>query len=243
MSKKIAYICLGVFLAVAAVNVRAKADSVPWGYSANNAEIFNNNNALGTSSAKFNGASGVATGSSGIIIYSLAATSSTGSASPDSFANVPFNLSFTVSDILATGSKSASAVASDVVNVAGLFSASNVTKNSLLPGASPWSSPVTANVVLGADDVGWRNYSILLSSFTSPGQPGGSPGSIQAIVRITSVNGPSPGDPGTPPQNPGGSGESPTPAAAPEPATLVLAGFGILPLLALWRKRRSAATI
>jgi hypothetical protein len=240
MSKKSYVMFLGALIALAFVNLGARADSVPWGYAVGSTEIFNNNTPLQTSSIQITGASGVATGSSGIIIANMSATSSTGAASPDSFANVPFDLTMTLTDVNATGSKSASANASGVVHVSGMFSASNVTKNSLLPGASPWSSPVLAKLVLGADDVGWNTYSILLSSFTSPGQPGGSPGSIQAIVRVTPADGnPVPVGSGDPPP-PSSGGETPPPSAAPEPATLVMASFGILPILALWRKRRIA---
>jgi len=228
-------LCALIVPTLASTGVRA--DSVPWGYSAGNAEIFNNNNSANSSSIVFNGASGVATGSSGIIVYNMAATSGVGESSPDSFSSVPFDLSFTLSDVKATGSASSTAKLSGVVHFSGLFSASNVTKNSLLPGAAPWSSPVTAEVVLGADDVGWRKYSVTLSSFTSPGQPGGSPGSIQAIVRISDGSGPSGQD--EPPPPPGGDGEIPPPSAAPEPATLIMAAFGILPICAIYRKRRS----
>ena len=213
----------------------AMADSIPWGYSAGNVEVFNSNNSTKSSSVKFSGASGVATGNSGIIIYNLTTTSSASDNSPDSFSNVPFDLAFTLLDVKATGSKSVAAKSSDVVHFSGLFSASNVTKQSLLPGAPPWSSPVYAQAVLGGDDVGWRTYSVLFSSFTSPGQPGGSPGSIQAIVTITSAD--SPGGSG---ESPSGSGEGPAPSATPEPTSLVLASLGLLPLVVLWRKQRKA---
>lgn len=211
----------------------AIADSIPWGYSAGNAEIFNNNNSSLLSSVKFAGASGVATGSSGIIIYSLTASSSASDSSPDSFANVPFDLAFTLTDIKATGSVSGASKTSEVIHFSGLFSANNVTKQSLLPDTTLWSSPVKAQAVLGGDDVGWRTYSVLLSSFTSPGQPGGSPGSIQAIVTLDSTTGPIEID-----EEPRGNGESLPPTATPEPASGVLAGLGLLSLIAVWRTRR-----
>jgi hypothetical protein len=214
----------------------AWADSVPWGYSASDAQIYNSNNASKTSSINFAGKSGVASGSSGIIVYQVTASSSASSAGPDSFSNVPFNLAFKLTDVMATGSKSANAQVSETIKVAGLFSASNVTKNSLLPGGNPWSGPVTTDVVLGGDDVGWRAYHVVFSNFTAPGQPGGSPGSIQAIVTIA------------PAERPGGQAEHPPvpptsegPHAAPEPATLLLAATGALPLLIAIRRRRAAS--
>jgi PEP-CTERM motif len=210
--------------ALLVITERTYADSIPWGYSASSTAIYNNNNAASTSSVTFAGASGIASGSSGIIIYSMATTSGASAASPDSFSNVPFNLAITLTDVTATGSKSADAKASDILHFSGLFSASNVSRQSLLPGASPWSSPVTEQVVLGGDDVGWRTYTVVLSSFTSPGQPGGSPGSIQAIVTIEPVV-------------PVASGENAAVAEAPEPTSLVLAGLGLLPLVAFWRKK------
>jgi hypothetical protein len=233
MSKNLILTVLFAISAFAFTHDRACADSIPWGYSAANTEIFNNNSPAMSSSVKFNGASGVATGSSGIIIYNMAATSGVSESSPDSFSNVPFDLAFTLVDIKATSSVSGSAKSSDVVHFGGLFSASNVTKTSLMPGANPWSSPVVAEVTLGADDVGWRTYSVTLSSFTSPGQPGGSPGSIQAIVRVSAA-----GAPVELPEPPDGQEETPAPNAAPEPASLVLAGLS-LPLFVLIRRRRN----
>jgi hypothetical protein len=201
----------------------ARGDSIPWGYSAANGDIYNSNNASQSSSIHFAGASGVATGNSGIILYNMTATSTASAASPDSFASVPFHLSFSLVDIQATGSTSSNAKSTDMVNLSGFFSASNVTRQSLFPGAGPWSSPPLFQVVLGGDDVGWRTYSVELASFTSPGQPGGSPGAIQALVTITPADAPT------------GSGES-APTAAPEPSSLLLAGLGGVQVLAIWRR-------
>lgn len=201
-----------------------RADSIPWGYSAADTVIYNNNNPIKTSAVNFTGSSGVASGDSGIIIYNLTTTSTAVDGAPDSFSKVPFDLGVTLTDIKATGSKSGTVTSSGVVNFSGLFSASNVTTKSLLPGTATWTSPTTAEIVLGADDVGWRKYTVEISSFTPPGQPGGAPGSIQAIVTIAPTDGP------------GGSGEGPPPSETPEPASLLLAGFG-LPLVVLVRRR------
>ncbi len=200
-----------------------RADSIPWGYSAAGTEIFNNNNPIKSSSVVFSGSSGVASGNSGIIIYNVTTTSTASDASPDSFSNVPFTLAVTFTDIKATGSGSGSAKPSDSVSFSGLFNASNVTKSSLFPGVNTWTSPTTAEITLGADDVGWRKYAVTVSSFTPPGQPGGAPGSVQAIVTITPTDGP------------GGSGEGP-PNGTPEPASALLAALG-LPLVYLVRRR------
>ena len=210
------------------VGTNVHADSIPWGYSATTTSIVNNNNPLASSTINFAGSSGVASGASGIIIYNMTTTSTALDTAPDSFSNVPFNLAVTLTDIKATSSSSLSAVTSGAVNFAGLFNASNVTTKSLLPGSNSWTSPTSANVVLGADDVGWRNYKVDVVSFTPPGQPGGAPGSIQAVVTITPADGP------------GGSGEGPPPNATPEPTSLVLAGLG-LPLIVLARRRLKKA--
>jgi hypothetical protein len=222
---------LGMLL-LAGTSVRA--DSIPWGYSSSDTQIFNNNTPGMTSSIKFAGGNGVASGNSGIIIYNVTTTSTAVDGAADSFSSVPFNLAVTLTDIKGTGSASANAKSSDVVNFAGLFNASNVTTKSLFPGVNSWTSPVTASVTLGGDDVGWRKYLVtvfdpvkLPNSFTPPGQPGGAPGSIEAIVEVTPTDGP------------GGSGEVP-PSATPEPASLVLAGFG-LPLIVLVRRRLKKA--
>jgi hypothetical protein len=210
-------------LALMVVGTTVRADSIPWGYSATSTSIVNNNNNASSSTINFTAGSGVASGNSGIIIYNVSTTSTAADGSPDSFTNVPFNLAVTLTDIKATGSSSPSAVSSGQLNFAGLFNATNVTSKSLLPGVNSWTSPTTANIVLGAPDTGWNNYNVQVVSFTPPGQPGGAPGSIEAVVTITPADGP------------GGSGQGP-PAGTPEPASLVLAGLG-LPLVVLLRRR------
>jgi hypothetical protein len=217
----VAFAALAVWLMV---GTAVRADSIPWGYSASDTAIFNNNNPVQSSSIAMKGSSGVASGNSGIIIYNLTTSSTAMDTSPDSFSSVPFNLAVTLTDIKATSSSSGTAKPSDVVNFSGLFSASNVTTKSLLPGPTSWTSPVTAEVTLGADDVGWRKYSVTISSITSPGQPGGAPGSIQAIVQIAPADGP------------GGSAQGPPPSATPEPASFVIAALG-LPVFVLVRRR------
>jgi hypothetical protein len=214
---------LGATVALLMVGTTVRADSIPWGYSATSTSIVNSNNPLSSSTVNFTSGSGVASGNSGIIIYSVSTASTATDASPDSFSSVPFNLALTLTDIKATGSSLPGAVTSGQVNFAGLFNATNVTAKSLLPGANSWTSPTSTNLVLGASDTGWNNYNVQVVSFTPPGQPGGAPGSIEAVVTITPTNGP------------GGSGEGPPPAA-PEPASLILAGLG-LPLLVLVRRR------
>jgi hypothetical protein len=204
-----------------------QAGSIPWGYAATApATISADNQGLTwapSSTINFAGSKGVASGNSGIIIYNVTTASTATDASPDSFSSVPFNLAVTLTDVKATGSASSSAVQSGQVSFAGLFNASNVTTKSLLPGANSWTSPTTANIVLGASDTGWSNYNLQVVSFTPPGQPGGAPGSIEAVVTITPSDGP------------GGSG-NPPPTGTPEPASLVLAALG-LPLLVLARRR------
>jgi len=206
------------------------ADSIPWGYTATDTEIFNNNNPTLSSSIVMKGSSGVASGNSGIIIYNLTTTSSASDLSPDSFANVPFDLSVTLTDIKATGSSAGTKKTNDVVKFSGLFNAENVTKSSLLPGVTSWTSAILGEVVLGAEDVGWRKYTVSINSFTPSGEPGGAPGSIQAVVTITDAEGP------------GGGGEDPPPTGTPEPASLVLAGLG-LPLFVMLRRRMKKAQV
>ncbi len=220
--------------------VGAHADSIPWGYSASTpAPISASTSPL--SSIALSGASGIASGSSGIIVYSLTTNSSATDSAPDSFTNVPFNLAINLTDIKSTGSSSSSAVSSGVVNFAGLFNASNVTTKSLLPGTTMFTSvpgntsPTSASIVLGANDTGWNTYTVQIGSFTSPGQPGGAPGSIEAIVTVTpgAASGSSGGNGSS---NGSGGDGSTSPSGAPEPASLVLASLG-LPLIVLLRRR------
>jgi len=214
--------------ALLVVGASVHADSIPWGYSASTPPpIAASTSPL--SSITFSGASGIASGSSGIIVYSVTASSAATDASPDSFNNVPVNFAITLTDIRSTGSASPGATPTGVVNFAALFNASNVTSKSLLPGMSTLTlvpgniSPSQASITLGASDTGWNTYNVQLASFTAPGQPGGAPGSIEAIVTVT------PGD-GPPPPS------GPPPSAAPEPASFVLATLG-LPLVVLLRRR------
>lgn len=227
--KKSLVLFAAALAAVLLAGASAHADSIPWGYSATTpAPISASTSPL--SSITFSGASGIASGSSGIIVYNLTANSAATSAAPDSFTNVPFNLALTLTDITSTGSASPSAVTTGTVNFAGLFNASNVTNKSLLPGTTSWTSPTSQSIVLGASDTGWNTYTVQLTSITPPGQPGGAPGSIEAVVTVTPATGPG-GSGGTPS---GGSGGSPS--ATPEPASLALAGVG-LPILVLVRRR------
>src|SRR4051794_28083638 len=98
-----------------------RAESIPWGYSAADTVIYNNNSPAQSSSVQMAGSSGVASGNSGIIIYNLTTSSTSPDTAPDSFSNVPFNLAVTFTDIKATGSSSATAKSSDVVTFSGLF--------------------------------------------------------------------------------------------------------------------------
>jgi hypothetical protein len=221
-------------LALLVVGAGVHADSIPWGYSASTPPPISASSSP-LSSIAFNGASGIASGSSGIIVYSLTTNSSAIDSAPDSFTNVPFNLAINLTDIKSTGSSSSSAISNGVVNFAGLFNASNVTGKSLLPGVATFTSvpgnisATSASLTLGADDTGWNTYTVQIGSFTPPGQPGGAPGSIEAIVTVS---------PGASSGSSGGNPEPPVgePNAAPEPASLVMAGLG-LPLIVLLRRR------
>jgi hypothetical protein len=228
MKKKLAASFVIAIAALVGVSTSVRAEGIPWGYSANSTEIFNNNNLNMSSSIAFAGSSGVASGDSGIIIYNLTTNSTVADGSTDSFSNVPFSLGVTFTDIKATSSASASAKSSGSIDFAGFFNATNVTTKSLLPGMNTWTSPTTAELILGADDTGWSKYTVQIASFTPPGQPGGAPGSIQAVVTVTPADGvEGPGE---------GPGEGPPTNPTPEPASLLLAGLG-LPVVVLVRRR------
>jgi hypothetical protein len=211
--------------ALLVVNSAVRADSIPWAYSATDTVIFNNNNPIQTSSIIFKGSSGAATDMSGFIIYNLTSTSTADTTMPDSFTNVPFNLSVMMTDVKSTGSKDPSKVSQAPVTFSGGFNATNVTKSSLFPGTVNWTTPTEAVVTLGSNDTGWRKYTVDVVSFTPPGHPGGAPGAILAEVQVA---------PGT---GPGGSGSPPP--DAPEPTTLLLAGLA-LPGFWLARRRMKA---
>lgn len=85
MSQRTFKLIVSALIALPLINSAVMADSIPWRYSAGNAEIFNNNSPSITSSITFSGASGVATGNSGIIIYNITTTSGVSDVSPDAF--------------------------------------------------------------------------------------------------------------------------------------------------------------
>jgi hypothetical protein len=226
MRKTLVSLCAaaGLFL----TGTAARADMIPWQYAATDTTIYNSNNAIKTSSINFTGSSGVVSSpsnASGIIIYNLTSTSSQ-TTTGDTFSNVPFSLSVTLTDIKGTGSKDPLAMASGTVTFSGTYSATDVTQSSLFPGAYTYDGSSKV-LKLGGADTGWNDYTIQVVSFTPPGQPGGAPGSILATVTVT-------------PDTGGGSGSPPPPPGAPEPTSLVLAGLALPALLAARRRMKKA---
>jgi hypothetical protein len=219
------WMSVGAVLALLVTSTAVKADGIPWGYTAADTTIFNSNNPIQTSSIVFKGSSGAASGNSGFIIYNLTTTSTASSSLPDSFANVPFNLSVTLTDINATGSSDPGKVVNGTFSFSGLFNADNVTKTSSVPGPVTWTSPTTAMMKLGGSDTGFSDYSVSIASFTPPGQPGGAPGAILALVNVA-------------PEKGGGSGGPPP--DAPEPTSLALAALALPALFAARRRLKKA---
>jgi hypothetical protein len=247
MKKSLASLVLAALAVLLLVGTNASADPIPiqWSFSAN--PITDNTGAGGTSGVAFPGGKlpsstsplssilftpsfGNLTGSTGLIIYNMA-TVSTQSGAPDSFNNVDFLASFTVSDTktLQTGT----------VTFHGQYNATNVSPGSLTKGVTNWVndqgnvSATEASVVLGTgSDVRTYDFQIKPGDFLSSLAPNGGVGSFG--VEATATDG-----------NAGSSGEIP-PTGTPEPASLVLAGFG-LPLFVLMRRRlkknKSDATV
>jgi hypothetical protein len=220
---------LGIFApaALLAIVAGVRADTSPWGYIAANSQIFNSDTPLQTSSITFTGDRGVANGDSGIVLYTVTASSLIHSfqdfSAPNSFTNVPFDLKFNLFDINSTSSTDPAAVKSGALDFTGTFSASNVTGSSLLPGQISFST-TPQDVILGSPESGWRDYQVSLTSFTPPGQPQGAPGSIGAIVHLIPVE--------------SVVGVTSGPAAAPEPSSLLLAALALPLLLARRRMAR-----
>lgn len=217
-----------------------RADPIPWGYAGSSSTIYNSNNDKKTSSLSFQGQNGSLGGSSGFVPFRLETLSTAGTATPDSFAAVPFAIGITISDALSAGG--AGATSSGVATFKGLFNASSVTTASLLPGLSSWTTPTSASLVLGSDATGWRKYDVQLTGNLAPNQPGGPLGSLAAVVHVMSTTDapPTNGPPPPPPPPPQGGGEGtgvPAPQDAPEPASLLLAALA-LPALAYARRRR-----
>jgi len=223
-------VSLGAIALALLAQSAVRAEGIPWGYSAADTKIYNDPT-VKTSSITFAGSSGVANGDSGVVIYNLTTSSNPTAGTTDSFNAVKFDLAVTLTDVNATSSSSSQKKASDVVNFSGLFSASNVTPKSMLPGPNSWTTPTEVVRTLGSADSGWRHYTGDITSFTPPGQPGGAPGSILATVHITDADGPPSGPPDG---NPGGSGTPPS--DTPEPSSLLLAALGVPMVLAARRR-------
>jgi hypothetical protein len=200
------------------------ADGTPWGFTATTTQIVNNGTSQQTSSINFAGNSGVNFGSMEIIPYTLTVSSSADPSVPSSFTDVPFDLKITLSDLQGAGSNNFVAP-SAIAEFKGTFSATNVTKSSLIPGQIIYpAAPLTEVFTLGSPDTGWRDYHISLTDFTPPGPPGGAPGSIEAIVHVSPDN--------------GASGQGTDPNPTPEPSSLFLAALGIPLLVTARRKAR-----
>lgn len=223
MRKTLVSLCAATALLFTGTAVQAQ--SIPWGYSATDYVTYSG--PIKTSSITFQGRSGAPNGDSGIIIYNLT-TQYNGDGTADAFSNAPFHLDISLTDIAAIKDLSPSAKQTDKVTFDGKLNATKVTAQSLLPGAVTWDSPTSAFVVLGSNDpsIGWRKYTVDITSFTMPGEPGGAPGSVQAVVHITPTDGQ-------------GTGGGPPPTA-PEPTSLVLAGLA-LPALLMARRRLKKA--
>ena len=184
------------------------------------------------SSIKFTPSFGNVAGSTGIIIYNMQTQSVAGSGAngPDSFNNVDFLATFTVSDTktLSTGT----------ITFHGQYNATNVTAGSLTKGTINWindrgntdplgkSNPLgtEASIVLGSGaDLRTYDFNINPGDFLSSLAPNGGLGSFAVEATVT--------DGGV-----SGSGGETQPSATPEPASLALAGFGF-PLVVLLRRR------
>jgi hypothetical protein len=209
---------------------------ISWSYGASSAvnpddgtnTVYNTNNPLKTSKIEFDAGSGnvSANGSSAIIIYNLKTLSTQSPSTPDTFQNVPFNLSITLSDSAALKSGTPS---TGVVTFSGLYNATNVSSGGALPGSNggiTWTTPMaTANpITLGTAATGYNSYSVQIASWTPPGAPSSNPGSIEAIVTVT----------------PGTSGTGQPPPTTPEPTSLVLAGLALPALFVARRRMRKA---
>jgi hypothetical protein len=187
---------------------------------------------------QYNPSSANVNGNSGIIVYNMTTFSQDTSLNPANFhgpdgTGTDFLASFTVQDTKGLGTPTGSAL----VTFHGKFDASNVTANSLSKPTITWL-PVAGNVGLdgkpasgteaaivlgsGADQ---HTYDFNISGFVSSQAPSngtvGGDGSFAVDAQVFDGN-------------VLGSGE--TPPVAPEPTSLLLAGFG-LPLVVLVRRR------
>lgn len=236
MKKSLASLVLAAVGVLSLTGTNAWADPIQWSFTASpiadasgtpypGGKLPSSTSPL--SSIQFTPSSGNVTGSTGIIIYNMTTLSQQSSATPDSFNNVDFLASFTVTDTKTNflGNPTASAL----ITFHGQYNASNVSAGSLTKGAINWVndqgnvSATEATVVLGSgSDVRTYDFTINPGDFLSSQAPNGGVGSFAVDATVTNGSA-------------GGSGDPP-PTSTPEPASLVLAGFGF-PLLLLVRRR------
>ncbi len=260
MRKPLVSLCAPVLAALLATGSSARAENFPWSYSATASTTITTSPLPNASSVTFAGASGVAGGNSGIIIFNLTASSSQDPGTADTFNAVPFDLKLTINDATSLSSTDAKAVKSGSVDISGTFSATDVSKNQMTPGAITFngttnndgSVTIPPTLVLGGSDVKFRDYQVKIISATEPGVPNqtNAPGAILALVTVTSDpnatggnggsgdgggSGGGGGGGGGGGSGQGGGGVSDT----PEPSTLLLAGLGLPVFLARRRKARA----
>jgi hypothetical protein len=241
MKKSLASLVLAALGVLLLTGTNVWADPIQWSFTSSpitkidgtsypGGSLPASTNSGQTSSIAFLPSSGNVTGSTGIIIYNMATQSVATSAAPDSFNNVDFLASFTVSDTKTN--TISNPTGSALVSFHGKYNATNVTAGSLTKGKINWVNDVLGNlsateasVVLGTG-TDTRTYDFNIGDFLSSQAPNGGLGSFAVDATVTD---------GGALGAALGAGEVP-PTDTPEPASLVLAGFG-LPLVVLMRRR------
>jgi hypothetical protein len=208
----VAVAALGILLSAAAMS---RADMIQWTYDWSKSTNTVSGNSTNSGEVLFTSLSGQVTGGSTVVASNLSTLSAAVLPKPDVFTSAPYHMVLDLTD-KASGQKGE-------LTFTGLLSGKLTATSANM--TNQFVSPLTQDLFLGGHD-----YRVTIGPYSAPGPPQSiNRGAISAGVVIDPTSGG--GNPPPPPP-------PPPVDKSPEPASFLLAAAA-LPVLALWRRRRS----